>query len=128
MAITCLVQEQVDDDNFSTSIRTRNSSSLQSTLASLESLSMPMVHEVVLLADFKCKDCQKRIADIISKTNRFNGKTESMIVSILERKVTLICRYPVIGKVASLPSIFTKCKKSFNKCMKIPSFFCYSSD
>ncbi|KEH27979.1 hypothetical protein MTR_5g055200 [Medicago truncatula] len=39
------------------------------SLASIESLSMPKVHEVVLSADMQCEKCQKRVIDIITKMN-----------------------------------------------------------
>ncbi|PSR91179.1 NADH-ubiquinone oxidoreductase [Actinidia chinensis var. chinensis] len=61
----------------------------RTSLASVESLTMPLIHEVVLLADFQCEECQKRVADIVS---RMNGETESVVVSVLEKKVTLTCR------------------------------------
>ncbi|KAK8482792.1 hypothetical protein V6N11_024240 [Hibiscus sabdariffa] len=39
------------------------------SLASVESLSMPLVQEVVISADIGCSACQKKIADIISRMN-----------------------------------------------------------
>ncbi|KAM4095220.1 hypothetical protein ACJW30_08G012800 [Castanea mollissima] len=42
------------------------------SLASVESLSMPLVQEVVISADIRCSDCQKRVADMMS---RMNGKS-----------------------------------------------------
>nr|GEZ13887.1 ubiquitin receptor RAD23d-like [Tanacetum cinerariifolium] len=39
------------------------------TLASIESLTFPLVHEVVLLADYRCQMCQDRVADIVSRLN-----------------------------------------------------------
>ncbi|OMP06770.1 hypothetical protein COLO4_07905 [Corchorus olitorius] len=75
-------------------------------LASVESLSMPLVcilflsvtlHEVVLSADIRCEECQRRIADIMSRMN----DTDSVLVNVLEKKVTLTCRYPGI---VNLPS------------------------
>lgn len=42
------------------------------SLASIESLSMPKVHEVVLSADMQCEKCQKRVIDIITKMNGKN--------------------------------------------------------
>ncbi|KAF7827832.1 uncharacterized protein G2W53_018996 [Senna tora] len=39
------------------------------TLASMESLSLPLVQEVVLFADMQCKNCQKRVSDVITKMN-----------------------------------------------------------
>ncbi|XVE91410.1 hypothetical protein REPUB_Repub01dG0007100 [Reevesia pubescens] len=52
------------------------------SLASVESLSMPLVHEVVLSADIRCAECQKRIADIMSRMN----ETDSVLVNLLEKK------------------------------------------
>ncbi|OMO90258.1 hypothetical protein CCACVL1_07437 [Corchorus capsularis] len=66
-------------------------------LASVESLSMPLLHEVVLSADIRCEECQRRIADIMSRMN----DTDSVLVNVLEKKVTLTCRYPGI---VNLPS------------------------
>ncbi|XP_076906340.1 uncharacterized protein LOC143562418 [Bidens hawaiensis] len=56
------------------------------TLATIESLTFPLVQEVVLLADFRCKNCQDRVADIVS---RLNGEVESMEFSLMEKRVTL---------------------------------------
>ncbi|GFZ16124.1 hypothetical protein Acr_25g0005330 [Actinidia rufa] len=80
----------------------------RTSLASVESLTMPLecrcfMHpscahaslvncrstKLFLLADFQCEECQKRVADIVS---RMNGETESVVVSVLEKKVTLTCR------------------------------------
>lgn len=66
----------------------------ETSLASLESLTMPLVQEVVLSADIRCAECQKRVADIMA---RMNG-TESVVVNVLEKKVTLTSRYASIGK------------------------------
>ncbi|KAL8120895.1 uncharacterized protein LOC141724957 [Apium graveolens] len=66
------------------------------TLASVESLSLPLVQEVVLLADFGCKGCQERVADIMS---RMNGITESVVISVMDNKVTITSTYPGIVKV-----------------------------
>ncbi|KAH1094793.1 hypothetical protein AAZX31_14G148100 [Glycine max] len=41
----------------------------RTTLASMESLSLPVVQEIVLSADMQCEKCQKRVADIITKMN-----------------------------------------------------------
>uniref|UniRef100_A0A9I9D324 HMA domain-containing protein n=1 Tax=Cucumis melo TaxID=3656 RepID=A0A9I9D324_CUCME len=40
-----------------------------SSLASIESLSLPLVQEIVLTADIGCAECQKKLADILSKMN-----------------------------------------------------------
>ncbi|XP_012082074.1 uncharacterized protein LOC105642011 isoform X2 [Jatropha curcas] len=60
------------------------------SLASVESLSVPLVQEVVLSADIRCTECQKKVAEIISRMN----ETDSVSVNVLEKKVTLTCRYP----------------------------------
>ncbi|KAF2311133.1 hypothetical protein GH714_019647 [Hevea brasiliensis] len=60
------------------------------SLASVESLSVPLVQEVVLSADIRCAECQKRVAEIMSRMT----DTESVSVNVLEKKVTLTCRYP----------------------------------
>ncbi|XP_027907041.1 uncharacterized protein LOC114166477 isoform X4 [Vigna unguiculata] len=39
------------------------------SLASMESLSMPQVQELVLSADMQCEKCQRRVSDIIAKMN-----------------------------------------------------------
>ncbi|MBA0863601.1 hypothetical protein Goshw_023493 [Gossypium schwendimanii] len=76
-----------------------------SSLASVESLSMPLVsspilsfvHEVVYSANIRCAECQMRIADIISRMN----DTDSVLVNVLENKVTLTSRYPGSTKLGS---------------------------
>ncbi|KAF1860693.1 hypothetical protein Lal_00000106 [Lupinus albus] len=67
-----------------------------STLASMESLSLPLVQEIVLSADMQCEKCQKRVSDIITK---MNAETESVVVNVLEKKVTLTFRLSTVGKV-----------------------------
>ncbi|XP_051145342.1 uncharacterized protein LOC127261161 [Andrographis paniculata] len=62
----------------------------RTTLAAIESLAIPLVQEVVFLADFKCSRCQQRVAEIMSK---MNGETQSVMISVLDKKVTLICTY-----------------------------------
>ncbi|XP_068661215.1 uncharacterized protein [Aristolochia californica] len=55
------------------------------SLANAESLTMPPVQVIVLRADMSCFDCQKRVADVISRLD----ETTSVIVDVLEKKVTL---------------------------------------
>ncbi|CAL0326023.1 unnamed protein product [Lupinus luteus] len=50
----------------------------RTSLASTESLSLPMVHEVVLSVDMQCEKCLKRISDIIAK---MNVEAESVVVN-----------------------------------------------
>ncbi|XP_052295214.1 uncharacterized protein LOC102630781 isoform X4 [Citrus sinensis] len=52
------------------------------------------VQEVVLSADIRCSECQKRVADMMSKLN------ESVLVNVSEKKVTLTSRYPVVVEVS----------------------------
>lgn len=88
------------------------SNSLQfpkTSLASLESLSLPRVQEVVFAADIRCTDCQKRVADVISKMKEM----DSVVVSVLEKKITVTCTYPTIAKELS--------KQSSAICRKPPS-------
>lgn len=40
-----------------------------SSLASIESLAIPLVQEVVFLADFRCAKCQQRVAEAMAKMN-----------------------------------------------------------
>ncbi|KAI5401533.1 uncharacterized protein LOC127091223 isoform X1 [Lathyrus oleraceus] len=59
-----------------------------SSLASLESLSLPLVQEVVLSGDMKCENCQKRVSDIINKMNevregRERGKEQWSLLCLL---------------------------------------------
>ncbi|KAL9246177.1 hypothetical protein vseg_019745 [Gypsophila vaccaria] len=59
------------------------------SLAVMESLTLPLVQEVVLSADLRCVECQKRINDVISRIN----ETESIMVSLSEKKVAITCKY-----------------------------------
>ncbi|WJX21422.1 hypothetical protein P8452_10864 [Trifolium repens] len=85
-----------------TGLKVSNSFPLSGTsLASLESLSLPLVQEVVLSADMQCESCQKRVSDIITK---MNAETESIVVNVLEKKVILTFRISsstTVGKVKS---------------------------
>ncbi|KAI7727493.1 hypothetical protein M8C21_001509 [Ambrosia artemisiifolia] len=56
------------------------------TLASIESLTFPLVQEVVILADYRCKLCKDKVADIVSK---LKGDMESMEMMITEKKVII---------------------------------------
>ncbi|XP_042032122.1 uncharacterized protein LOC121778791 [Salvia splendens] len=67
------------------------------TLAAVESLALPRVQEVVFLADFRCPKCQRRVAEIMAK---MNGETQSVVVSVLEKKVTLTYLFPTNEKPA----------------------------
>ncbi|KAL5553463.1 hypothetical protein UlMin_040864 [Ulmus minor] len=91
-------------------IRKSDSLFLQGTsLASVESLTLPIVQEIVLSADIGCSDCQKRIAEIMSRM------TESVVVSVLEKKVTLTCRYPIVAKLPGSRQVPAVRRNSLNK-------------
>ncbi|KAL9274824.1 hypothetical protein AKJ16_DCAP12073 [Drosera capensis] len=79
----------------------------RATLASLESLTMPIVQEIVISADIRCKDCQNRIAAVLSRMT----ETESVVVNVLERHATVTCKCPSIVEVSST-KIPTRCLKS----------------
>ncbi|PWA97354.1 hypothetical protein CTI12_AA025590 [Artemisia annua] len=49
--------------------KSKNLVKVATTLASVECLTFPLVQEVVLLADYQCKMCQDRVADIVSRLN-----------------------------------------------------------
>ncbi|KAM1497769.1 hypothetical protein ACFX10_020706 [Malus domestica] len=75
------------------------------SLASAESLSMPLLQEVVLSADISCSDCQKRLSEMMSKM----GEIESVVVNASEKRVTLVCRYPGAAKVPSTRLVAAYC-------------------
>ncbi|KAK8657607.1 hypothetical protein V6N13_035837 [Hibiscus sabdariffa] len=87
------------------------------SLASVESLSMPLVQEVVISADIGCSVCQKKIADIISRMN----DTDSVLVNLLENKVTLTCTYPKLAS-SQVPVVY---RKSLSTMAIIKRFFRY---
>lgn len=87
----------------------------QTSLGFMESLTVPHVQEVVLSADMRCKECQKRISDMIS---RFN-EPESVVVNLSEKKVTIICKY-INGP---RKQIVTRQKNIFSKVALIKRIF-----
>ncbi|XP_054795505.1 uncharacterized protein LOC129300929 isoform X2 [Prosopis cineraria] len=89
------------------------------TLASMESLSHPIVQKVVVFADMQCKNCQKRVSDIITKMN----ETESLEVNVLEKKVTLTFRLPTIGEVMQQRQLAPITRTSLPKAALIKRLF-----
>ncbi|KAL3824078.1 hypothetical protein ACJIZ3_020107 [Penstemon smallii] len=79
----------------------------RTTLAAIESLAMPLVQEVVFMADFRCARCQQRVAQIMSK---MNGETQSVMISVLEKKVTLTltCTNPITSHRQQVSSSWSK--------------------
>ncbi|KMT08293.1 hypothetical protein BVRB_6g142170 isoform A [Beta vulgaris subsp. vulgaris] len=61
----------------------------QTSLAFMESLTMPHVQEVVISADVRCTECQKRIVDIIS---RFN-EVETHVIERQYNRVSVCGRF-----------------------------------
>ncbi|CAH9103513.1 unnamed protein product [Cuscuta europaea] len=59
------------------------------TLASIESLAIPLVQEVVFLADYRSARCRRRVAAVMS---RMNGETDSVMISVLEKKISITCK------------------------------------
>ncbi|KAK9676174.1 hypothetical protein RND81_11G059400 [Saponaria officinalis] len=86
---------EVDDEDYNKYSRKGEKSEESSevaplSLAVMESLTLPLVQEVVLSADLSCVQCQKRINDVIS---RINAETESITVSLCDKKVGITCKY-----------------------------------
>ncbi|GAB4828884.1 hypothetical protein Ancab_018544 [Ancistrocladus abbreviatus] len=85
---------------------TKESSTLLplNSLATIESLTIPPVQEVVISADVRCNKCQKRVNAIISRTK----ETESVVVNLLEKKVIVTYRCSGGVQVSSkqIPSVY----------------------
>ncbi|KGN52069.1 hypothetical protein Csa_009028 [Cucumis sativus] len=73
-----------------------------SSLASIESLTLPLVQEIVLTADIGCAECQKKLANILSKMN----DTESVVVNLLDKKVILTRRSQIPSRVSTIRRLF----------------------
>ncbi|KAL3501699.1 hypothetical protein ACH5RR_036148 [Cinchona calisaya] len=105
--------------NF-TSVDAKNSRGVPiprpTTLASIESLAIPLVQEIVFLADFRCAKCQQRVAEIMAK---MNGETDSVVVSVLEKKVTLTYRYPTAADRGGISTPSTQTAR-LNKLALLP--------
>ncbi|CAL5442220.1 unnamed protein product [Camellia sinensis] len=56
-------------------------------IAQLKTHKSPKVQEVVIEADVQCIECQKRLADAISRM--LADTAESMVVHVSQKKVTL---------------------------------------
>ncbi|XP_073136302.1 uncharacterized protein [Henckelia pumila] len=64
------------------------------SLAAIESLAIPRVQEVVFFVDFRCESCRRKVAKIMSKINDI----QSVVINVLETKVTLVCTYSTSAK------------------------------
>ncbi|KAL1295876.1 uncharacterized protein [Arachis hypogaea] len=70
------------------------------SLASMESLSRPLVQEVVLSADMQCEKCQKRVSDIIAKMHGNSDHTmhsQAMsFIAFIRFYCTLVCSTQIV--------------------------------
>ncbi|CAG7903766.1 unnamed protein product [Brassica rapa] len=103
---------EIVEQELGASPRSKLSITSESSLASVASLSMPLIQEIVLSADIRCSDCQEKIADIMS---RMIAETYSILVSVLEKKVTLTCTYSGDRRVSKSYGEALLCKISIFK-------------
>ncbi|XP_019459191.1 PREDICTED: uncharacterized protein LOC109359115 isoform X2 [Lupinus angustifolius] len=80
----------------------------RTSLASMESLSLPMVQEVVLSADMQCEKCLKRITDIIAKMNEIE-------THMIEKQKRTVC---VCGRFVPA-DVAIRIKKKMNRRVEI---------
>ncbi|KAL1218558.1 hypothetical protein V5N11_010856 [Cardamine amara subsp. amara] len=110
---------EIVEEEIGTSSRSKLSRTSESSLASVASLSTPLIQEIVLSADIRCSDCQERVADIMSRMI----ETYSILVSVLEKKVTLTCTYSGDRRVVSK----SYCESLLCKISSIKRLICPSS-
>ncbi|KAG2322217.1 hypothetical protein Bca52824_015430 [Brassica carinata] len=108
---------EIVEHELGASPRSKLSITSESSLASVASLSMPLIQEIVLSADIRCSDCQEKIADIMSSMI----ETYSILVSVLEKKVTLTCTYSGDRRVSKSYGEALLCKISIFKRRIFPS-------
>nr|XP_034893436.1 uncharacterized protein LOC118032762 [Populus alba]TKR98160.1 hypothetical protein D5086_0000205890 [Populus alba] len=80
----------------------------------------PLVQEVVLPAELRCPSCQKRVTDAISS---IEGKyVESIVVHVVEKKVTLTPKSTAEGSSTRVPVVFNNlaCKTLRNPLTFLP--------
>ncbi|KAM0016781.1 hypothetical protein Hdeb2414_s0028g00700461 [Helianthus debilis subsp. tardiflorus] len=63
-----VVNDQNEEDDMETEKKNKLAI-VPTTLATIESLTFPLVQEVVVSADIRCKNCQDRVAHIVSRLN-----------------------------------------------------------
>ncbi|XP_010470813.1 PREDICTED: uncharacterized protein LOC104750678 [Camelina sativa] len=108
---------EIVEEEVGTSLRSKLSRTSETSLASVASLSMPLIQEIVLSADIRCSDCQEKVADIMSRMI----ETYSILVSVLEKKVTLTCTYSGDRRVSKPYGEALLCKISTIKRLICPS-------
>ncbi|CAK7349745.1 unnamed protein product [Dovyalis caffra] len=70
--------------------------------APVSSSQKPRAQEVVLAADLGCLRCQKRVTDAISSIE----DVESMVVHVVEKKVTFTRKSVSEGSSTKVPAVF----------------------
>ncbi|XP_010415487.1 PREDICTED: uncharacterized protein LOC104701493 [Camelina sativa] len=108
---------EIVEEELGTSLRSKLSRTSETSLASVASLSMPLIQEIVLSADIRCSDCQEKVADIMSRMI----ETYSILVSVLEKRVTLTCTYSGDRRVSKSYGEALLCKISTIKRLICPS-------
>ncbi|XP_010511866.1 PREDICTED: uncharacterized protein LOC104787907 [Camelina sativa] len=111
------ILSEIVEEELGTSLRSKLSRTSGTSLASVASLSMPLIQEIVLSADIRCSDCQEKVADIMSRMI----ETYSILVSVLEKKVTLTCTYSGDRRVSKSYGEALLCKISTIKRLICPS-------
>lgn len=165
---------EIVEEELGASLRSKLSRTSETSLASVASLSMPLVshllfqhfclrmiqlcgffsrfglcyqiQEIVLSADIRCSDCQEKVADIMSRMIgektvyllprwgdtfcssshacflcSFGPETYSILVSVLEKKVTLTCTYSGDRRISKSYGEALLCKISTIKRLICPS-------
>eukprot|EP00258_Populus_trichocarpa_P008878 XP_002314871.3 LOW QUALITY PROTEIN: uncharacterized protein LOC7489353 [Populus trichocarpa] len=79
------------------------------SLASAESLTVPLVQVVVLSADIRCAECQRRVADIMSRMNEVE-------THMIEKQQ---CRISVCGRFRPRSDVAIKLRKKMNRRVEI---------
>ncbi|KAF8094030.1 hypothetical protein N665_0371s0014 [Sinapis alba] len=110
-------QSDIVKQELGASPRNKLSIASESSLASVASLSIPLIQEIVLSADIRCSDCQEKIANIMSRMI----ETHSILVSVLEKKVALTCIYSGDQRVSKSYGEALLCKMSTFKRRMFPS-------
>ncbi|KAG7658879.1 hypothetical protein ISN44_As01g058220 [Arabidopsis suecica] len=108
---------EIVEEELEPSLRSKLSRTSETSLASVASLSMPLIQEIVLSADIRCSDCQEKVADIMARMI----ETYSILVSVLEKKVTLTCTYSGDRRVSKSYGEALLCKISTIKRLICPS-------
>nr|GEU59798.1 hypothetical protein [Tanacetum cinerariifolium] len=110
---------EFDTDALNTLSRIKSISISHSNNAKSGVFLFHRVQEVVLLADFQCKRCQERVADIVSRLKAYVDQESWSYVSALPRTLSDHC--PVLLTVGSKQS-GPKAFKIFDHWFTVPGF------